>query len=64
MYSINQFEQSLKGDRNVIADLKKEKEELLKRISLREKVIDEQRLKIKLLQIELKRKHQWWKFWK
>jgi hypothetical protein len=25
---------------------------------------DELQLRIKLLQIELKRKHQWWKFWR
>jgi hypothetical protein len=64
MSSKEQFRQTLKGDRKIIADLKTERNTLLKKINLQEKVIDELRLRIKLLQIELKRKHQWWKFWK
>jgi len=34
-----------------------------KKIKLLEHVIDEQRLRIKLLQVELNNKY-WWKFWK
>lgn len=37
-------------------------EDLQTKLKLRDKLIDEQRLRIKLLQIELNRK-KWWKLW-
>jgi hypothetical protein len=70
MSSKQQFKEKVKTDKQIISglvkDLKIEKEisyDLSKKLRLRERVIDEQRLQIKLLQNELNKK-QWWKFWK
>jgi len=47
-----------------IINLKTTMRDLNERIKILERIIDEQRLRIKLLQIELNRKKKWWEIWK
>jgi hypothetical protein len=64
MSSKQQFRETLKREKQTLSSLNKDINELKEKLALREKIIDEQRLQIKLLQIELKRKRQWYQFWK
>lgn len=64
MSSKQQFKETLKREKQTLTSLKKEIDDLKNKLILREKLIYEQRSLIKLLQIELKEKYQWWKFWK
>jgi hypothetical protein len=64
MSSKEQFKDALKRRKQEQVSLQQENKDLKSKLALREKIIDEQRLQISLLRIELRRKRQWWKFWK
>ncbi len=64
MSSKEQFKDALKRRKQEQVSLQQENKDLKSKLALREKIIDEQRLQISILRIELRRKRQWWRFWK
>lgn len=64
MSSKTQFKEALKGDKKIIADLRKQIEEFKEKVILREDIIDRQRELIDTLRNELNKKRKWYQFWK
>lgn len=60
MSSKEQSQDTLKRENKVITDLRRVIEIKDQGITL----LRQENLRLKLQNIELKRKHQWWKFWK
>ena len=60
MSSKKQFRDALKREKQYHEELEKK----VKAQTIRIAVLDEINLRLKLKNIELKRKRQWWKFWK
>jgi len=60
MSSKAQFKEALKGDKQIIRELKKENAKLQERLELRAKIIDIQHHQL----LERLEKKRWWQFWK